>query len=255
MLVLENLQKTYGQSAKPALAGMNLEVKRGELVSLLGPSGCGKTTALRIVGGLLEPSGGNVLVDGHASLGPSREKAMVFQLFNLFPWRTAEANVAFGLEAQGMRKRERLAIAKEYLNLVGLADKAQSYPSQLSGGQNQRLGLARALAIEPKLLLMDEPFGALDALTREHLQVMLQDVCADRNLTILFVTHSIDEAIFLSDRIVLMTTPGRVIGSSCPGLERRKRARWLRRPPVAPARLGTQTASVTTPSGRGCRPA
>jgi NitT/TauT family transport system ATP-binding protein len=209
--VLENLQKTYGQSAKPALAGMNLEVKRGELVSLLGPSGCGKTTALRIVGGLLEPSGGNVLVDGHASLGPSREKAMVFQLFNLFPWRTAEANVAFGLEAQGMRKRERLAIAKDYLNLVGLADKAQSYPSQLSGGQNQRLGLARALAIEPKLLLMDEPFGALDALTREHLQVMLQDVCADRNLTILFVTHSIDEAIFLSDRIVLMTTPGRVI--------------------------------------------
>jgi NitT/TauT family transport system ATP-binding protein len=211
LLVLENLQKTYGQSAEPALAGLNLEVKRGELVSLLGPSGCGKTTALRIVGGLLEPSGGSVLVDGHASLGPSREKAMVFQLFNLFPWRTAEANVAFGLEAQGMRKRERLEIAREYLNLVGLADKAQSYPSQLSGGQNQRLGLARALAIEPKLLLMDEPFGALDALTREHLQVMLQEVCADRNLTILFVTHSIDEAIFLSDRIVLMTTPGRVI--------------------------------------------
>jgi NitT/TauT family transport system ATP-binding protein len=209
--VLENLQKTYGQSAQPALAGMNLEVKRGELVSLLGPSGCGKTTALRIVGGLLEPSGGNVLVDGHASLGPSREKAMVFQLFNLFPWRTAEANVAFGLEAQGMRKRERLAIAREYLNLVGLADKAQSYPAQLSGGQNQRVGIARALAIEPKILLMDEPFGALDALTREHLQVMLQEICADRNLTILFVTHSIDEAIFLSDRIVVMTTPGRVI--------------------------------------------
>jgi NitT/TauT family transport system ATP-binding protein len=207
--VLENLQKTYGQSAMPALAGMNLEVKRGELVSLLGPSGCGKTTALRIVGGLLEPSGGNVLVDGHASLGPSREKAMVFQLFNLFPWRTAEANVAFGLEAQGMRKRERLAIAREYLNLVGLADKAQSYPAQLSGGQNQRVGIARA--IEPKILLMDEPFGALDALTREHLQVMLQEICADRNLTILFVTHSIDEAIFLSDRIVVMTTPGRVI--------------------------------------------
>ena len=209
--MLENLQKTYGQSAVPALAGMNLEVKRGELVSLLGPSGCGKTTALRIVGGLLEPSGGNVLVDGHASLGPSREKAMVFQLFNLFPWRTAEANVAFGLEAQGMRKRERLAIAREYLNLVGLADKAQSYPAQLSGGQNQRVGIARALAIEPKILLMDEPFGALDALTREHLQVMLQEICADRNLTILFVTHSIDEAIFLSDRIVVMTTPGRVI--------------------------------------------
>ena len=173
MLVIEHLQKTYGQSPVPALADLNLEVQPGELVSLLGPSGCGKTTALRIVGGLLEPSGGTVLVDGTPSLGPSRDKAMVFQLFNLFPWRTAEANVAFGLEAQGMRKRDRLPIARQYLDLVGLADKAQSYPSQLSGGQNQRVGLARALAIEPKILLMDEPFGSLDALTREHLQAML----------------------------------------------------------------------------------
>ena len=211
MLAIEHLQKTYGQSTVPALADLSLEVKPGELVSLLGPSGCGKTTALRIVGGLLEPSGGHVLIDGRPSIGPSREKAMVFQLFNLFPWRTAEANVAFGLEAQGMKKRQRLQVARDYLHLVGLADKAASYPSQLSGGQNQRLGLARALAIEPKILLMDEPFGSLDALTREHLQAMLQDVCSDRNLTILFVTHSIDEAIFLSDRIVLMTTPGRVI--------------------------------------------
>jgi NitT/TauT family transport system ATP-binding protein len=211
VLVIEHLQKTYGSSPVPALADLNLEVRAGELVSLLGPSGCGKTTALRIVGGLLEPSSGSVLVDGRPSPGPSREKAMVFQLFNLFPWRTAEANVAFGLEAQGMKKRDRLGIARDYLKLVGLASKAQSYPSQLSGGQNQRLGLARALAIEPKILLMDEPFGALDALTREHLQGMLQEICADRNLTTLFVTHSIDEAIFLSDRIVLMTTPGRVI--------------------------------------------
>jgi NitT/TauT family transport system ATP-binding protein len=209
--MIEHLQKTYGQSPVPALSDLNLEVQAGELVSLLGPSGCGKTTALRIVGGLLEPSGGKVLVDGRPSLGPSREKAMVFQLFNLFPWRTAEANVAFGLEAQGMNKRERVPIARQYLELVGLADKASSYPAQLSGGQNQRVGLARALAIEPKILLMDEPFGSLDALTREHLQAMLQEICADRNLTILFVTHSIDEAIFLSDRIVLMTTPGRVI--------------------------------------------
>jgi NitT/TauT family transport system ATP-binding protein len=211
VLVIEHLQKTYGQSPVPALSDLNLEVQPGELVSLLGPSGCGKTTALRIVGGLLEPSGGRVLVDGQPSPGPSREKAMVFQLFNLFPWRTAEANVAFGLEAHGMNKRERLLIARQYLDLVGLANKTNSYPSQLSGGQNQRVGLARALAIEPKILLMDEPFGSLDALTREHLQAMLQEICADRNLTILFVTHSIDEAIFLSDRIVLMTTPGRVI--------------------------------------------
>ena len=211
MLVLEHLQKTYANSSRPALTDLNLEVAPGELVSLLGPSGCGKTTALRIAGGLLEPSGGQVLVEDRPSPGPSREKAMVFQLFNLFPWRTAEANVAFGLEAQGMRKRDRLRTARDYLDLVGLAHKATSYPAQLSGGQNQRLGLARALAIEPKILLMDEPFGALDALTREHLQVMLQGICADRNLTILFVTHSIDEAIFLSDRIVVMTSPGRVV--------------------------------------------
>jgi NitT/TauT family transport system ATP-binding protein len=211
VLAIEHLQKTYGQSTVPALADLNLEVRPGELVSLLGPSGCGKTTALRIVGGLLEPSAGQVLIDGRQSVGPSREKAMVFQLFNLFPWRTAVSNVAFGLEAQGMKKAERIRVAQEYLQLVGLADKAGSYPSQLSGGQNQRIGLARALAIEPKILLMDEPFGSLDALTREHLQSMLQDICSDRNLTILFVTHSIDEAIFLSDRIVLMTTPGRVI--------------------------------------------
>jgi NitT/TauT family transport system ATP-binding protein len=209
--VLEHLGKTYGNSATPALADLNLQVRHGELVSLLGPSGCGKTTALRITGGLLEPSGGQVLIDGRPSPGPSRDKAMVFQLFNLFPWRTAEANVAFGLEAQGVKKRDRLRIARQYLDLVGLADKAAAYPAQLSGGQNQRVGLARALAIEPKILLMDEPFGALDALTREHLQVMLQEICADRNLTILFVTHSIDEAIFLSDRIVVMTTPGRVV--------------------------------------------
>lgn len=211
MLVIEHLQKTYGQSPVPALADLNLEVSPGELVTLLGPSGCGKTTALRIVGGLLEPSGGQVLIDGQPSLAPSRDKAMVFQHFNLFPWRTAEANVAFGLEAQGVNKRDRLQIASKYLELVGLPDKARSYPAQLSGGQNQRVGLARALAIEPKILLMDEPFGSLDALTSEQLQVMLQEICADRNLTILFVTHSIDEAIFLSDRIVVMTTPGRVI--------------------------------------------
>ena len=211
MLTLEHLCKTYGNSGTPALADLDLKVGQGELVSLLGPSGCGKTTALRITGGLLEPSGGRVLVDGNPSSGPSPDKAMVFQMFNLFPWRTAEANVAFGLEAQGVRKRDRLRVARQYLALVGLADRAGAYPAELSGGQNQRIGLARALAIEPKILLMDEPFGSLDALTREHLQVMLQEICVDRNLTILFVTHSIDEAIFLSDRIVVMTTPGRVV--------------------------------------------
>jgi NitT/TauT family transport system ATP-binding protein len=211
VLDIRHLQKTYAGSLTPALADFDIHVKAGEFVSLLGPSGCGKTTALRIVGGLLDPSGGDVLVEGKSSLLPSREKAMVFQLFNLFPWRTAIENVAYGLEVQGVKKKERLAISTEYLSLVGLTDRANHYPAQMSGGQCQRVGLARALAIQPKLLLMDEPFGALDALTREHLQAMLQGICAERGLTVLFVTHSIDEAIFLSDRIIVMGTPGRVM--------------------------------------------
>lgn len=211
MLTIQDLGKTYTGSAVPALERFTLAVARGEFVSLIGPSGCGKTTVLRIVAGLLEPSTGTVLIDGEPSLEPSRDKAMVFQLFNLFPWRSALANVAYGLELQGVSKAERLAIAREYLELVGLGARAGQYPAQLSGGESQRIGLARALAIEPKLLLMDEPFGSLDALTREHLQVMLQEICASRDLTVLFVTHSLDEAIYLSDRIVVMGVPGCVI--------------------------------------------
>lgn len=211
MLAISHLRKTYGEAPEPALADLNLTVGRGQFASLLGPSGCGKTTALRIVGGLLDSSGGEVVIDGVPSTGPSRDKAMVFQQFNLLPWRTAERNVAYGLEVRGVPKRQRREIARQYLELVGMSDRASHYPSQLSGGQNQRLGLARALAVEPKLMLMDEPFGALDALTREHLQGMLQEICAKRDLTVLFVTHSIDEAIFLSDTVIVMTTPGRVL--------------------------------------------
>jgi NitT/TauT family transport system ATP-binding protein len=220
MLEIRQLQKTYGGSPTPALRNFDLKVETGEFVSLIGPSGCGKTTALRIVTGLLPPSGGEVLLDGRPSLAPSREKAMVFQLFNLFPWRTALANVAYGLEVQGVPKKERLARAKEYLGLVGLNDRADHYPGQMSGGQNQRVGLARALAIRPKLILMDEPFGSLDALTRENLQGMVQRICTEHELTVLFVTHSVDEAIFLSDRIIVMGVPGRVIGEFAVDLPR-----------------------------------
>lgn len=211
MLEIQHLQKTYPGSECHALVDFDLTIDDGEFVSLIGPSGCGKTTALRIIAGLLEPSGGDVLINGVSALAPSRDKAMVFQEFNLFPWRTAQTNVAYGLEMQGMGKRERMSIAAEYLELVGLSDRANHYPNQLSGGQCQRVGLARALAIQPKLMLMDEPFGALDALTREHLQALLQKICVERKLSVLFVTHSIDEAIFLSDRMVVMGVPGRVI--------------------------------------------
>jgi NitT/TauT family transport system ATP-binding protein len=211
MLEIHGLGKTYPGSAEPAVRDFNLKIQTGEFVSLIGPTGCGKTTVLRIVTGLLPPSSGEVILDGQLSLKPSHEKAIVFQMFNLFPWRTALGNVAYGLEMHGVPKKERLAQAKEFLRLVGLSDRADHYPHQMSGGQNQRVGLARALAIKPKLMLMDEPFGALDALTREHLQEMVADICAHTALTVLLVTHSVDEAIFLSDRIIVMGVHGRVL--------------------------------------------
>jgi NitT/TauT family transport system ATP-binding protein len=255
LLEIRHLQKTYGDSPAPALADFNLKVGTAEFVSLIGPSGCGKTTALRIVTGLLEQSGGEVYVDGRLSTGPSREKAIVFQLFNLFPWRTALTNVAYGLEVQGVPKSERLKTAAEYLALVGLGHRLDHYPSQLSGGECQRVGLARALAIEPKLILMDEPFGSLDALTREHLQEMVQKICAERALTVLFVTHSIDEAIFLSDRIVVMGVPGRVIGEFAVDLPRpRDEYDWRATPEYAQMRsevwglLRTELENIASPA-------
>ena len=212
MLKVRGLGKTYDPSTPPVLQGLDLEVADGEFVSILGPSGCGKTTALRTVAGLVQQSEGTIWVNERQSRGPSPDKAMVFQGFNLFPWMRALDNAAFGLEMQGVPKKERRRRAAEYMALVGLSDRLEHYPAQLSGGQQQRVGLARALAIEPKLILMDEPFGALDALTREQLQEMLVRICEQRGLSVLFVTHSIDEAIYLSDRIVVMgANPGRIL--------------------------------------------
>lgn len=209
--VVDHIQKIYDTTGRPAVANFSLTFEEGEFVALIGPSGCGKTTVLRILAGMLDPTVGTFQTHGKPSLAPSQEKALVFQNFNLFPWRTARDNVAYGLQIQGMTKAHRRNIADDYLSLVGLDKLGHRYPAQLSGGQCQRVGLARALAIEPKLLLMDEPFGAVDALTREHLQVMVQDICMRRGLTVLLVTHSIDEAIFLADRIVVMGVPGAVI--------------------------------------------
>lgn len=212
LLQAKGIRKVYPRMEMPALDGVALTLKEGEFVTVIGPSGCGKTTLLRIVAGLTEPDAGEILIDGKPSRGPSRAKALVFQQFNLFPWRTAVANAAYGLELQGIDKKEARAKAFEYLQLLGLEQFADHYPGEMSGGMQQRVGIARALALQPRLLLMDEPFGALDALTRERLQTELLRICAARRLSVLFVTHSIDEAIYLSDRILAMGVgPGRMI--------------------------------------------
>jgi NitT/TauT family transport system ATP-binding protein len=211
-LTISDVCKTFGSSDRPVLDNLRLELEGGEFVSLIGPSGCGKTTLLRIVAGLLRPSSGTVELDGAPSMGPSRDKAVVFQHFNLFPWRNTLANAAYGLELQKVPKREREERVRRFLAMVGLEGFEQHYPSQISGGMKQRVGIARALAVEPKLLLMDEPFGALDALTREYLQRELERITRSQSLTTLFVTHSLDEALFLSDRVVVMgARPGRIL--------------------------------------------
>jgi NitT/TauT family transport system ATP-binding protein len=193
------------------LGGVSFELREGEIVSLIGESGCGKTTLLRIVQGLLKLDDGAVLVDGVAVEKPGRDRGLVFQQPNLLPWRTARQNIEFGMELMGLDKGERGRRAQELLELVGLGAAGDQYPHQLSGGMQQRIGLARALAIDPEILLMDEPFSALDAQTREVLQAELLRIHAETGKTTLFVTHDLDEALYLSDRIVvLVANPGRV---------------------------------------------
>src|SRR6476469_7408778 len=187
-----------------ALAHVNFTVGDGEIVALIGPSGCGKTTALRIAMGLENASGGRVTVDGREVKGCGHDRGMVFQHAELLPWLTAEQNVMFGLEMKGVRGAELRATAQKYLDLVGLTDSQNRRPHQLSGGMKQRVGIARALAIDPSVLLMDEPFGALDAQTRESMQAELLDIHARTGKTVLFVTHDLDEAVLIADRIVVM---------------------------------------------------
>src|SRR4249919_2068696 len=187
-----------------ALSRVSFTVRDGEIVSLIGPSGCGKTTALRIAMGLETASGGRVLVDGREVKGCGHDRGMVFQHAELLPWLTAMQNVMFGLEMKGMRGTELRETAEKYLDLVGLKDSQNRRPHQLSGGMKQRVGIARALAIDPKVLLMDEPFGALDAQTRESLQGELLDLHRRTGKTILFVTHDLDEAVIIADRVVVM---------------------------------------------------
>src|SRR5450631_283483 len=190
--------------AVKALDRVSFAVRDGEIVALIGPSGCGKTTALRIAMGLETASGGKVTVDGREVKGCGHDRGMVFQFAELLPWLTAMQNVMFGLEMKGMRGAQLRATATRYLELVGLSDSLNRRPHQLSGGMKQRVGIARALAIDPKVLLMDEPFGALDAQTRESMQAELLEIHARTKKTILFVTHDLDEAVLIADRIVVM---------------------------------------------------
>jgi NitT/TauT family transport system ATP-binding protein len=194
-----------------ALRDVSLQIQPGEFVCLVGPSGCGKTTLLRLMHGLLQPDSGQVLVDGKPSTAPGPHAGFVFQSFRLLPWRTVAANVEFPLQIQGMPRTQRVDRARQYLRLVGLEDFEHSYPRELSGGMQQRVGLARALALESQILLMDEPFAALDAQTREFMQLELGRIWERLGVAVVFVTHSLDEALFLADRIVLLgPRPGTV---------------------------------------------
>jgi NitT/TauT family transport system ATP-binding protein len=203
--------RTRDKGKLVALQGLNLDVFPGEFVTIVGPSGCGKSTFLNVVAGLMPAAGGEVLIGGKPVRGPGPERAMVFQDYGLLPWRTVERNVQFGLEMQGRLDEKGRQQAQHFIELVGLEGFEQAYPRELSGGMRQRVGLARALAIEPSILLMDEPFAAIDLITRELMQEELARIIAATGKTVVFITHSVDEAITLGDRIVVISArPGRV---------------------------------------------
>ena len=192
--------------------GVSFDMEQSQFLCLLGPSGCGKTTLLNIIAGFLAPTGGEIRIGGEAVRGQGTDRGIVFQDFaQLFPWRTALGNVAFGLEMKGIGKTEREEIALKQLRLVKLEKFAQSYPHHLSGGMQQRVAIARALAYNPSVLLMDEPFAALDALTRDAMQRLLADVWRETRKTVIYVTHNVAEAVYLADRVIVMTPhPGRI---------------------------------------------
>jgi NitT/TauT family transport system ATP-binding protein len=199
----EGLGKAYGD--KEVFRDLTFDVAEGEIVSIVGPSGCGKTTLLRCVVGLITPTRGSVSINEQRVLAPTEGVAMVFQHFGLFPWKTVAANVAYGLTVQGISRRASAPKVQELINLVGLQGFEKSYPHQLSGGMQQRAGLARALAIEPSVLVMDEPFASLDAQTRDILQLEVLRIWESRPTAMMFVTHSIDEAVLMGDRVVILS--------------------------------------------------
>ncbi|WP_272698995.1 ABC transporter ATP-binding protein [Desulfovibrio sp. Fe33] len=213
MLSIDNLGKVFDSGKGPvtALEDINLTVDRGELAVIVGPSGCGKSTLLNIVAGLELASSGQATLEGSPITGPGADRGMVFQSYTLFPWLTVQKNVEFGLRLKGVPTAERAATARRYIEMVGLAGFENSLPKELSGGMKQRVAIARVLANKPAMLLMDEPFGALDAQTRLLLQELLLKVWRQESSTILFITHDIDEAILLADNVYIMSRrPGRL---------------------------------------------
>jgi len=213
LLEVKGVNKLFLSDGKEmeALHDINLRIEENEFICFIGPSGCGKTTLLRIIAGLEEPTSGSVFLDGEPIQGPGPERGMVFQEYSLFPWRTVLQNIAFGPELKGVPQAEREARSRQYLKMVGLERFEARYPHELSGGMKQRVAIARALVNNPKALLMDEPFGALDAQTRNIMQSELLRIWEEEKKTVVFVTHSVDEAIYLADRIVIMSArPGRI---------------------------------------------
>jgi NitT/TauT family transport system ATP-binding protein len=228
---VKNIKKVYPGGVE-ALSDITLDFPEGKLTTLLGPSGCGKTTLLKIIAGLLQPSSGEVLVDGRPITGPGPERAFVFQDFALMPWATVIRNAAFGLELAGVNRSEREAVAEKYLHTVGLKGFENKYPHELSGGMRQRVGLARALAVNAKVLLMDEPFSAVDEQTRRKFQEDMINLVKDEKKTFIFVTHSIEEAVYVSDRIVLLhRRPSRVSQIIEPQISRHLDPEMIRRQP------------------------
>ena len=213
ILRVDNVHKRFvtGGGEIEALRAVDLEIGRGEFICLIGPSGCGKSTLLRMVGGFETPSAGRVLMNGAPVAGPGPDRGMVFQDYGLFPWLTVRRNIGFGPAARGLPRSEVEAIVDRFIAMIGLGRFADAYPHQLSGGMKQRVAIARVLANDARVILMDEPFGALDAMTRERLQCELLILWEATGLTVLFVTHAIEEAILLADRVIVMSPgPGRI---------------------------------------------
>ena len=207
MLELQNISKSYLHSLQSieAVKDITLPIREGEFIAMVGPSGCGKSTLLKMIAGLIESSSGRIILDGREVISPDKDRGLVFQGFTLFPWLTVRQNIGFGLSLQKLSEQQKSAIVEHYLKITDLGDFADFYPKDLSGGMQQRVAIARTLANNPKVLLMDEPFGALDSQTRSQMQEFLTNLWEQEHKTVIFITHDVQEAIFLSDRILVLS--------------------------------------------------